>query len=64
MPSMGTPAIATLAARAVDLEKPERVAELLKAVRVPEGGDRSYFFLILSSGDMTRFYPFRIALPK
>ena len=57
-------AVSTLAARAADLEKPERVAELLKAVRVPEGGDKSYFFLILSSGDMTRFYPFRIALPK
>jgi hypothetical protein len=56
--------VSTLAARAADLEKPERVVELLRAVRVPEGGDKSYFFLILSSGDMTRFYPFRIAIPK
>jgi hypothetical protein len=34
------------------------------AVKVPEGGDKSYFFLILSSGDMTRYYPFRISTPK
>ena len=57
-------AVSTVAARAADLEKPERIAELRKAVRVPEGGDNSYFFLILSSGDMTRYYPFRIAVPK
>ena len=57
-------AVSTVAARAADLEKPERIAELRKAVRVPEGGDKSYFFLILSSGDMTRYYPFRIAVPK
>jgi hypothetical protein len=57
-------AVSTVAARAADLEKPERVAELRKAVKVPEGGDDSYFFLILSSGDMTRYYPFRIAAPK
>jgi hypothetical protein len=57
-------AVSTVAARAADLESPERIAELRKAVKVPEGGDKSYFFLILSSGDMTRFYPFRIATPK
>ncbi len=57
-------AVSTVAARAADLEKPERIAELRRAVKVPEGGDRSYFFLILSSGDMTRYYPFRIATPK
>lgn len=57
-------AVSTVAARAADLENPERIAELRKAVKVPEGGDKSYFFLILSSGDMTRFYPFRIATPK
>ena len=45
-------------------ESPERIAELRRAVKVPEGGDKSYFFLILSSGDMTRYYPFRIATPK
>ena len=57
-------AVSTVAARAADLEKPDRIAELRKAVKVPEGGDDSYFFLILSSGDMTRYYPFRIAVPK
>ncbi len=57
-------AASTVAARAADLEKPERIAELRRAVNVPEGGERSYFFLILSSGDMTRYYPFRIASPK
>ncbi|HYE87385.1 MAG TPA: hypothetical protein VEA16_13580 [Vicinamibacterales bacterium] len=56
-------AVSTVAARAADLESPERIAELRKAVKVPEGGDRSYFFLILSSGDITRYYPFRIATP-
>jgi hypothetical protein len=57
-------AVSTVAVRAADLETPERIAELLRAVRVPEGGERSFFFLILSSGDMTRYYPFRFALPK
>jgi hypothetical protein len=56
--------VSTFAARAADLEKPERIAELRRAVKVPEGGDNSYFFLILSTGDMTRYYPFRIASPK
>ena len=57
-------AASTVAARAADLETPERIAELRRAVKVPEGGDKSYFFLILSSGDMTRYYPFRIAAPR
>jgi len=57
-------AVSTVSARAADLESPERIAELRRAVRVPEGGDKSYFFLILSSGDMTRYYPFRIATPQ
>lgn len=58
-------AVSTVAARVADLEKPERIAELRRAVKVPEGGDKSYFFLILSTGDgMTRYYPFRIATPK
>jgi hypothetical protein len=55
--------VSTVAARAADLEKPERIAELRRAVKVPEGGDKSYFFLILSTGDLTRYYPFRIATP-
>ena len=57
-------AVSTVAARVADLERPERIAELRRAVGVPEGGERSYFFLILSSGDMMRYYPFRIATPK
>ena len=57
-------AVSTVAVRAADLERPEKIAELRRAVKVPEGGDKSYFFLILSSGDMTRFYPFRIATAK
>ncbi len=57
-------AVSTVAARAADLESAESIAELRRAVKVPEGGDRSYFFLILSSGDMTRYYPFRIAVPR
>lgn len=57
-------AVSTVAARAADLESPERIAELRRAVKVPEGGDKSYFFLILSSGDMTRYYPFRIATAR
>jgi hypothetical protein len=56
--------VSSVAARVPDLERPDRIAQLRKAVGVPEGGDRSYFFLILSSGDITRYYPFRIATPK
>lgn len=57
-------AVSTVAARAADLEKPERLTALGTAVKAPEGGDQLYFFLILSSGDLTRYYPFRIAIPK
>lgn len=57
-------AVSTVAVRVADLESAERIAELRSAVKVPEGGDKSYFFLILSSGDMTRFYPFRIGTPR
>lgn len=57
-------AVSTVAVRVADLEKPERIAELLRAVKAPEAGERAYFFLILSSGDMTRYYPFRIAVPR
>jgi hypothetical protein len=56
-------AVSAVSARVADLESPEKIAELRRAVKVPEGGDKSYFFLILSSGDMTRYYPFRIATP-
>lgn len=56
--------VSTVLARSVDLENPAKIAELRRAVGVPEGGEKSYFFLILSSGGMTRYYPFRIAAPK
>ena len=34
-------AVSTVAARAADLESPERIAELRRAVKVPEGGYKS-----------------------
>jgi len=43
-----------------DLEKPERVAELNRAIGQPEGGDKAYFFLIYTSGQVTQYYPFRV----
>jgi len=52
--------VTAVAVRVAALEDPKRVAELHKAVGEPEGGDRAYFFLILTSGDLTRYYPFRI----
>jgi hypothetical protein len=60
--------VSSVAVRVADLESPERIGELRRQVKIPEGGDKSYFFLILSSGggigDLTRYYPFRIATPK
>ena len=60
--------VSTVAVRVADLETADRIAELRRQVKIPEGGDKSYFFLILSSGggigDLTRYYPFRIATPK
>ena len=56
--------VSAVAARAPALDDPKQVAQLLKAVGAPEGGDRSYFFLILTSGDSNRYYPFRLRLPK
>jgi len=55
--------VTAVAVRAPALEDPRQVAQLLKSVGVPEGGDRSYFFLILTSGDANRYYPFRLRLP-
>jgi hypothetical protein len=52
--------VTALSVRVADLEQPERVAELHRAIRKPEGGDDAYFFLILTSGDINRYYPFRI----
>jgi hypothetical protein len=56
--------VTAVAVRAPALDDPKQVAQLLKAVGAPEGGERSYFFLILTSGDATRYYPFRLRLPE
>jgi hypothetical protein len=49
--------------RVSDLERPARVQELLAAVGA---GERmpGYFFVILMSEGMTRYYPFRMAVPR
>src|SRR5688572_25834992 len=52
--------VTAVAVRVADLEKPERIAELHRAIKQPEGGDQAYFFLILSSGGITQYYPFRM----
>lgn len=52
--------VTAVAVRVAALEDPKRVAELHRAIGEPEGGDRAYFFLILTSGGLTRYYPFRI----
>lgn len=52
--------VSAVSVRVADLEDPTRVAELHRAIGRPEGGDEAYFFLVLTSGDLTRYYPFRI----
>jgi hypothetical protein len=52
--------VTAVAARVADLEDPARVAELHRAIDQPEGGDKAYFFLILTSGQVTQYYPFRM----
>jgi hypothetical protein len=52
--------VSAVTVRVADLEKPERIAELHNAIRRPEGGEDAYFFLILTSGDLTHYYPFRM----
>jgi hypothetical protein len=52
--------VTAVTARVADLEDPERVAELHRAIKQPEGGDKAYFFLILTSGQVTQYYPFRM----
>ena len=52
--------VTAVTVRVADLEKPERIAELHRAIKKPEGGDDAYFFLILTSGDITRYSPFRM----
>jgi hypothetical protein len=52
--------VTAVAVRVADLEKPERIAELHRAIKQPEGGENAYFFLVLTSGGITQYYPFRI----
>jgi hypothetical protein len=52
--------VTAVAVRVADLESPERVAELHRAIKQPEGGDEAYFFLIFTSGQVTQYYPFRM----
>ena len=52
--------VTAVTVRVADLEKPERIAELHSAIRRPEGGEDAYFFLILTSGDVTQLLPFRM----
>jgi hypothetical protein len=49
--------------RIADLESPQKVATLLTAVGVPEGGDTGYFFFTLTADGMTRYYPFKFKRP-
>lgn len=52
--------VTAVSVRVADLENPQRIAELHKAIGRPEGGAEAYFFLVLTSGDITRYYPFRM----
>ena len=52
--------VTAVVVRVADLESPERIAELHRAIGQPEGGDKAYFFLILTSGQVTQYYPFRM----
>ena len=55
--------VTAVSVRVADLENPQRIAELHRAIGRPEGGEEAYFFLGLSSGDTTRYYPFRMRPP-
>ena len=52
--------VTAVIARVADLESAERIAELHRAIGQPEGGDKAYFFLILTSGQVTQYYAFRM----
>ncbi len=52
--------VTAVTVRVAHLENPQRIAELHRAIGRPEGGPEAYFFLGLSSGDMIRYYPFRM----
>jgi hypothetical protein len=53
-------AVSAVSVRVADLERPERIASLHQQIGRPEGGEDAFFFLVLTSGDMTRYYPFRM----
>ena len=53
--------VSAVTVRVSDLESRARIAEIQKAIGVPEGGDGAYFFVVLTSGDTRRYYPFRIS---
>jgi hypothetical protein len=52
--------VTAVAVRVADLEQPSRIADLHQAIGRPEGGEEAYFFLVLTSGGITRYYPFRM----
>ena len=49
--------------RIADFESAQKIAELMRAVGVPEGGDAVYFFFTLTADGMTRYYPFKFKQP-
>ena len=53
-------AVSAVSVRVADLERADRIASLHKQIGRPEGGEDAFFFLVLTSGDITRYYPFRI----
>lgn len=49
--------------RIADFESAQKIAELMRAVGVPEGSDDAYFFFTLTGDGMTRYYPFKFKRP-
>lgn len=52
--------VTAFAVRIADLETAGRVADLHRQIGKPEGGEDAYFFFVLTSGGITRYYPFRL----
>ena len=52
--------VTAVTVRVADLERPERIAELHNAIKRPEGGEDAYFFLVLNSTGINRYYAFRM----
>ncbi len=55
--------VTALQVRVADLERPARIAELLAAVGAGERNN-GYFFLVLSSEGLVRYYPFKMNVPR